>query len=105
MRKFVFGIVVDILGHIPIQDLECGSVWRTPAPPWNLAVLDSSEFVVLHPQIGFEYLCSGQKPENCRVSFCELSALFVLFVSGGDSAGKQTIRCAIVPSGSARSPR
>src|SRR5260370_40218127 len=88
MRKLVFSIVVDILGHIPIQDLKCSSVWCTPTPPWNLAVLDSSEFVVLRPQIGFEYLRRGQKPENRRVSFCELSALLVLFVSGGGSCGQ-----------------
>src|SRR5882757_2349366 len=89
MRKLVFSIVVDILRHVPIQDLKCSRVRRTPTSPWNLTVLDSSEFVVLYPQIGFEYLRRGQKPENCRVSFCELSALFVLFVSDRNSAGKQ----------------
>ena len=59
MGQLIFGVVVDILRHVCIEDRESSSVDRISASPWNFAVLDSTEFVVLLPEVGLKYLrCS-----------------------------------------------
>jgi hypothetical protein len=50
----VVGVVVDVLGHVLVEDRERLGVGSIPASAWNLAVLDAAELVVLLPQIGFE---------------------------------------------------
>ncbi len=74
--ELILGIVVDILGHVPIQHLQGSGVGWTPAPAWDFAVLDASQFVVLLPQIGFEDFGRRQEPENGLVSRCETATFF-----------------------------
>jgi hypothetical protein len=62
VADLILGIVVYILGHVPIQHLKGSNVAWTPAPPWDFAVLDASQFVVLLPQIGFDDF--GRRQEN-----------------------------------------
>ena len=69
--EFILGIVVNILGHVRIENLKGSGVRCTPTSPWNLAVLDSSQFVVLYPQIGLEDFRCGEEPENCCIAGCE----------------------------------
>ena len=49
---------------------RCG-VGCIPAPSWDFAVLDASQFVVLLPQIGFDDFGCGQEPENGHVPLGE----------------------------------
>src|SRR5258706_3354995 len=90
MGKLILGVVVDILRHVHIQNLESGCVECTPTPARHLAILDSSEFVVLYPQICFEGLRGGEEPEDCRVSSCELSTFLVLVVKCTNFLSKQS---------------
>jgi len=78
------------LVHVAVKDLKCGDVERTPTPSWDFTVLNSSEFVILLPQIGLEDLSGRQKPENGRVSFCELSTLLVLLAEERNPMGEQS---------------
>src|SRR6266700_3565768 len=64
VADFILGIVVDILVHVPVEHFKGSSVACTPAPPWDFAVLDASQFVVLLPQIAFDDFDRGQEPEN-----------------------------------------
>ncbi len=76
MAELILGIVVDILGHVSIQHLKFSDVGCTPASPWNFAVLDTSQFVVLLPQIAFDDFDRSQQPENGHVSLRETAAFF-----------------------------
>ncbi len=49
MRKFILGIVMNILRHIGIEDLQRSGIRWTTTSSRDLAILDSSEFVVLYP--------------------------------------------------------
>jgi len=60
--ELIFGVVVDILIHVSVENLEGRGVEWAATPSWNLIVLDSSKFVVLNPQVGLDDLGSGQKP-------------------------------------------
>ncbi|HYL43133.1 MAG TPA: hypothetical protein VEU97_07100 [Ktedonobacteraceae bacterium] len=68
VAELILGIVVDILVHIPIQLFKGSGVGSAPRPSWNFAVLDSSEFVILLPQIGFEDFGCSQEPEYGHVT-------------------------------------
>src|SRR5258707_12712359 len=59
---------MDILRHIRIKFRKRVGIGFVSAPSRNLLVLDSSELVVLLPQIGFEDFKCGKKAENTRVS-------------------------------------
>src|SRR6266702_4945591 len=76
VADLILGIVVDILVHVPIEHFQGSGVGGTPAPPWDFAVLDASQFVVLLPEIGFEDFGRRQEPENGRVSRCETATTF-----------------------------
>ncbi len=81
MADLILGIVVDILGHVPIQHLQGSDVGFAPAPSWDFAVLDASQFVVLAPQIGFQDFDRGREPENGHVSLGEIATSFFLATS------------------------
>ena len=69
--ELILGIVVDVLGHVPIQHFKCLDVGGTAAASGDLAVLDTSQFVVLLPEIGFEDFGRRQEPENVYVALGE----------------------------------
>src|SRR5260370_19712028 len=74
VADLILGIVVDILGHVHIQIFKGIGVDVTPTPPRDyfavdyFVVLDSSQFVVLLPQIGFYDFVCCQESEHCYVS-------------------------------------
>jgi len=75
VAHLILGIVVDILGHVSIQHLEGSGVACTAAPPWDFAVLDAPQFVVLLPQIGFQDFGRREEPENGHVALGETATL------------------------------
>ncbi len=54
--ELILGVVVNVLGHIRVEDTQGGGVGCAPTPAWDFAVLDAAELVVLLPQVGFERL-------------------------------------------------
>src|SRR5581483_10776339 len=71
VAHLILGIVVDILGHVGVQELDGLRVDWIPTATRDFTVLNTGEFVVLLPQIGFENLGCGQKPENGYIAFCD----------------------------------
>jgi len=69
VAELILSIIVDILGHVPIQYLKGSDVCGAPTSPWHFTVLDSAQFVVLLPQIAFDDFDRSQEPENGDVSF------------------------------------
>jgi len=49
VAELILGIVVDILGHVPIQHDQTSDVGGTAAAAWDFAILNASQFVVLLP--------------------------------------------------------
>ena len=68
MADLIVGVIMDILVHVLIQHFHGGGIGWVPGSPWNFAVLDAGEFVVLLPQIGFNEFCCRQEPKNIRVT-------------------------------------
>ena len=58
MAHLIIGIVGDILGHVAIKDLEVGDVGLT----YRTGRTDSSQFVILLPQIGLDNFGRSQQP-------------------------------------------
>jgi hypothetical protein len=50
----ILGIVMDVLGHVRMENRKGSGLGWTSSPSWDVAVLDSSEFVVLLLQISLE---------------------------------------------------
>src|SRR5205814_8215383 len=69
VSELVVGVVVDVLRKIVINSLKFSHILRITAAAGDLVVLDSGEFVVLHPEISFENLRRRGKPEEGGVSF------------------------------------
>ena len=57
-------------GQVLIKDSKGIGVGWIAAAAWDFTVLNSSEFVVLDPEIGLEYFRRRCEPEQCRVSRC-----------------------------------
>jgi len=69
MSALVLGVVVDILIHVLIQLRYRVVVSGITSAVWFFAVLDSSEFVVLNPEIRLEYLGCGCEPEQGGIAW------------------------------------
>ena len=69
--NLIVGVIMDVLRHVPIEDLNGGGIGRIPGSSGNFGVLDSAEFVVLLPQVGFDEFRCRQQPKNSLVSRCK----------------------------------
>jgi len=69
MTHLIIGIVGDILGHVAIKDLKVSDVGLT----YRTGRADSSQFVILLPQISLNCFGCSQKPKNGDVSFREFA--------------------------------
>src|SRR5438067_3599265 len=54
--ELVLGVVMDVLRHVRVQNGQCLFVRLVPVAAGNLAILNTTEFVVLLPQICLENL-------------------------------------------------
>jgi len=68
MGEFIVGVVVDVCGHVFIQDFNGRCIMWIPGPEWDFVVLDAAEFVVLNPKVGLEYFRRRCEPEQGCVS-------------------------------------
>ena len=69
MSKLILGIIVDVLGHVPIElNNSLLVIWDWSSALY-LAVWDSSELVILAPEIGLENFDRGSKPEQSGIAF------------------------------------
>src|SRR4029077_14389471 len=69
MGHLIFSVVVNVLGHVRIEKRNGGGVGWTSTASGDFAVLDSPEFVVLLPQIGFEDFGRGQEPQDGYIAY------------------------------------
>src|SRR5262249_50072696 len=76
MGEFVIGIVMDVLGHIRVELLKSDSIEWIPTAAWYFAVLNAPEFVVLHPEIGFQDFCRCADPRPRRLPWSESASFF-----------------------------
>jgi hypothetical protein len=70
MREFVLGVVMNILRHVRVERYKEVSVGLVAASAWDFVVLDSTELVVLLPQIGFKDFERRKKAQNIYVAVC-----------------------------------
>ena len=69
MSEFILGIIVDVLGHVRIElnnSILVRCNWRSAQ---YFAVWDSSELVILDPEIGLENFGRGSKPKQSGIAF------------------------------------
>ena len=64
VSDLIIRVVVDILSHVRIKDRNGLGVEWIAAAASDFAVVDSAEFVVLDPKVGFEYLQRRWKPQQ-----------------------------------------
>src|SRR5260221_11766555 len=71
MGHLIFGVVVNVLGHVSIKERDGGGVGWTSTSSGDFVVLDSPEFVVLLPEIGFDEFGRGQEPQDGHITHCD----------------------------------
>src|SRR5262245_2636590 len=66
VSNFIVGVIVDVLIHVFVQRREGFSIVWITSSTWNFGVLDSTEFIVLDPKVGLEYLeCRWEPEQGC----------------------------------------
>src|SRR6266508_2668185 len=85
VRNLIIGVVMDVISHFILNNLQRLSIVRIATAAWDFVILDAAEFVVLDPKVGLEYFCRRCEPEQCRVSWGETATCFC-----GSDAGQQS---------------
>src|SRR5438034_3600721 len=73
MADLIVGVVVDVLVHVLVQHRKGSGIGWISGSAGDFGILDSAEFVVLLPQIGFDDFCCRQESKNVRVSHREIN--------------------------------
>ena len=58
MSDLIIGVVMDVVFHFILNNLQGVGVGFIATAAWDFVVLDAAEFVVLDPKVGLEYLQS-----------------------------------------------
>ncbi len=91
VADLVVGIVVDVLRHVPIEQLERLSISCVAAcQSRELVILGTTEFGVLPPKVFFHLLKGLQKPEDRDVSLGDWWAVVVLLAECKVFTGQQS---------------
>ena len=93
MGVFVIRIVVDILGHIRVQHCKSGSISWVSASAGDFIVRNTSEFVVLHPEVRLNDLGCRCEPKQGCISPSEMTAAFVLLRLDRWALGEKSDAC------------
>ena len=80
MRDFIVSVVMDVLSDIFVQYLERRSVSRISGSTWHFFILDTTEFVVLYPEIALHDFCRSGEAKQCRIAPGEMTATFRRFL-------------------------
>src|ERR1035438_4336699 len=80
MGEFIVGSVVDVLSHVGIQDGKGGGKGRISGTPWDFAVWNAAEFVVLHPEVRFQDFGGCRETKQGCISPGEMAAAFLPFI-------------------------
>ena len=68
VSDLIIGVVVDVVGHVFLKNLQGVRVGFIASAARNFVVLDAAEFVVLDPKVGLEYFCRRCESEQGCVS-------------------------------------
>src|SRR5512132_1427635 len=74
MSNLIIGVVMDVVLHFILNNLQGVRVGFIATAARNFVILGAAEFVVLNPKIGLDKFQRCWKPEQCRVSWCETAA-------------------------------
>jgi hypothetical protein len=79
MGELIISVVMDVDGHVFIQHFKrTGVGWiASPTATRKFVVLDSSEFVVLNPEIGFEGFRRSREAKQGRIARRKTAAPFL----------------------------
>jgi len=58
MSDLILGVVVDVVSHFILNNLQGLGIGWIAMTAWDFVVWDAAEFVVLNPKVGLEYLQS-----------------------------------------------
>src|SRR6266536_5563237 len=82
MSNLIIGVVVDVVLHFILNNLQGVRVGFIATAARNFVVLNAAEFVVLDPKVGFECFQRRREPKQCRVSGRKANTC----LSGSDAA-------------------
>ena len=54
MSDLIIGVVMDVVVHLILNDLQGRGIGCIATAAWDFVVLDAAEFVVLDPKVGLE---------------------------------------------------
>ena len=54
MSDLIIGVVMDVVSHFILNNLQGRGIGPIAMAPWDFGVLDAAEFVVLNPKVGLE---------------------------------------------------
>src|SRR6266540_1538499 len=54
MSNLIIGVVMDVVSHFILNNLQGLSIVRIATAAWDFVILDAAEFVVLDPKVGLE---------------------------------------------------
>jgi hypothetical protein len=86
--ELILGIIMDVLVHVPIQNFQGFGVDRISRAARNFAVWDSSEFIVLDPEIGLEDFRRRREPEQGSIAGCDWVVVIALVLLAKHSCGR-----------------
>src|SRR5438105_9945052 len=78
MSALILVVVVDVYIHILIERYQSFGVGWIPSSARFFAVLDSSEFVILDPEIGLQDFRRRRESEQSSVAFCDWVVVIAL---------------------------
>ena len=89
VSDLIVGVVVDVLVHIFIKVLQGLGIGHTSSTTQlrPLLVLNSSEFVVLYPEVAFDGFSRSEESKDCGVSLGELATSVGILINSGELIG------------------
>ena len=88
MSALILGVVVDVYIHILIEHFQCFGVGWISSSASFFAVLNSSEFVILDPEIGLQDFRRRREPEKGGIAGCDWVVVIALVLLAKHSCGR-----------------
>ena len=68
MSDLIIGIIVNVVSHLILNELQCVAVGLITTAAWDFIVLDAAELVILKPKVGLECFQGRGETKQGRVS-------------------------------------